>query len=201
MESKDLPGYLPLTGKRICLTALEPADLPVLLPFFQDMASLAYYIPTTARPLNAPQLEKMLDDWNDGNESFVFAVRHEDKLVGLINLDGLDWANSHAEIGIALTENQTRGQGYAGEALALLIDFAFRELGLHRIWARIIDGNEPSLKLFARLGFQPEGRMREHVRRFGQYRDMLIYGLLQPSDISAIGSGNQGPTLIEFSGT
>lgn len=194
MESKDLPEHLPLTGKRIRLTALEPMDLPVLLPFFQDMSSLTFYIPTTARPLNALQLEKMLDDWNDGSESFVFAVRHEDELVGLINLDGLDWANSHTEIGIALTKSTARGQGYAGEALALLIDFAFGELGLHRIWARIIDGNEPSQKLFARLGFQPEGRMRGHVRRFGRFRDMLIYGLLQPSELPATGSGNQGPT-------
>jgi len=100
-------------------------------------------------------------------------------VVGLVNLDGLDWANSHAEIGIALTSQSARGQGFAYEALSLLIDFAFQELGLHRIWARIIDGNEPSLKLFARLGFRMEGRMSGHVRRRGEFRDMLILGLVK----------------------
>ena len=182
MESSNLTDRLPLTGARLHLTALESVDLPVLLPFFQDMSSLAYYIPTTARPLNAEQLEKVLTDWNDGSESFVFAIRKEDQLVGLVNLDGLDWPNSHAEIGIALTSKMSRGQGFAAEALELLIDFAFNELGLHRIWARIIDGNDPSLKLFARLGFKLEGRMSGHVRRRGQYRDMLIFGLLQSRD-------------------
>ena len=179
MSLDNLSDYLPLTGERIQLTALEAADFPSLLPFFQDMAALAYYIPTTARPLNREQLVELLADWNDGRESFVFAVRDAQQIVGLVNLDGLDWANSHAEIGIALTSQSARGQGYAYEALSLLIDFAFRELGLHRLWARIIDGNEPSLKLFAKLGFQLEGRMTGHVRRRGEFRDMLIFGLVK----------------------
>lgn len=182
MDVANLTDRLPLVGTRLKLTALAAADLPVLLPFFQDMASLIYYIPTTARPLNGEQLDKLLADWNDGVESFVFAIRQDQHLVGLVNLDGLDWANSHAEIGIALTSQDARGQGFATEALSLLIDFAFRELGLHRIWARIIDGNEPSLKLFAKLGFKPEGRMIGHVRRRGQFRDMLIFGLIHSND-------------------
>jgi RimJ/RimL family protein N-acetyltransferase len=179
MIADNLTDHLPLTGTRIRLTALEAADMADLLPFFQDMASLAYYIPTTARPLNREQLDQLLADWNDGRESFVFAVRQDQKVVGLVNIDGLDWANSHAEIGIALTSPSARGQGYAFEALSLLIDFAFKELGLHRLWARIIDGNEPSLKLFARLGFKQEGRMTGHIRRRGEFRDMLILGLVK----------------------
>lgn len=188
MGVNNLINHLPLAGTRLQLTALEAADLPVLLPFFQDMASLVYYIPTTARPINGEQLDKLMADWNDGIESYVFAIRHDQHLVGLVNLDGLDWANSHAEIGIAITSQNARGQGFAAEALSLLIDFAFKELGLHRIWARIIDGNEPSLKLFAKLGFKPEGRMIEHVRRRGQFRDMLIFGLIQPGGDASLSS-------------
>lgn len=170
---------LPLTGPRIRLTALAEADLDLLLPFFQDMASLAYYLPTTARPLNKEQLDRLLEDWNDGQDSFVFAVRQADQLVGLVNLDGLDWPNSHAELGIALTDKAAHGQGLAQEALTLLISYCFAELGLARVWARIIEGNTASLRLFARLGFSQEGALRQHVLRQGQKKDMLIFGLLQ----------------------
>ncbi len=176
----DPRDKLPLHGQRLDLTALEEADLPALQPFFQDIASLTYYIPTTARPLNANQLKLLLADWNDGLENFVFAIRFQDRLIGLVNLDGLDWPNGHTEIGIALTSIPDRGHGLAGEALNLLISYAFEELGLHRIWARIIEDNTSSIRLFEKLGFQLEGRLKQHVLRRGRYRDMLVYGLLAP---------------------
>jgi len=171
---------LPLIGERVRLTALQESDLDLLLPFFQDMASLTYYIPTTARPLNGRQLRALLDDWNDGRENFVFAVRAGSSLIGLVNLDSFDWPNSHVEIGVALTDPGARGQGLAAEALRLLLDFCFAELGLHRVWARIIEDNSPSVRLFESLGFSREGALRQHVRRRGRYRDMLIYGLIRP---------------------
>jgi RimJ/RimL family protein N-acetyltransferase len=180
MSSQDPRAALPLQGPRLELTALEESDLPALIPFFQDMSALTYYIPTTARPLNALQIRKLLDDWNDGIANFVFAIRLYNRVIGLINLDDLDWPNSHAEIGIALTESGQRGHGLASEALQLLVNYAFQELGLHRLWARIIEDNHPSINLFQKLGFQPEGRLRGHVRRRGQFRDMLIFALLAP---------------------
>lgn len=179
MQITNPYSLLPLKSERIELTALESSDMPYLRSFFQDMASLYYYLPTTARPINLLQLEKLLVDWNDGLESFVFAVRHEGRLVGLVNVDGLDWPNSHAEIGVALISEESRGQGFAREALSLLIQYAFCELGLKRVWARIIEDNEPSIRLFEKLGFQREGELRQHVYRHGQYRNMLIYGLIR----------------------
>lgn len=178
MTTTDPLTGLPLHGPRVDLTALHESDLPHLLPFFQDMAALTYFIPTTARPLNAIQIEKLLADWNDGIENFVFAIRNCGNLIGLVNLDGFDWPNGHTEIGIALISPAERGHGLASEALTLLIRYAFDELGLNRIWARVIEDNKPSVRLFESLGFVSEGRLRQHVRRRGQYRDMLIYGLL-----------------------
>jgi RimJ/RimL family protein N-acetyltransferase len=183
MIQNSVTSKLPLQGPRISLTAVESSDIPFLREFFQDMSSLLYYIPTTARPLNEQQIESLLMDWNDGKENFVFAVRIQGRLIGLVNLDGLDWVNSHVEAGIALTDPDVRGQGLASETLSLLIQYCFEELGLHRIWARIIDRNIPSIRLFQSLGFLEEGRMRQHVLRNGEYRDMLIMGLLnQPQD-------------------
>lgn len=179
MKTGEMTTGLPLQGKRIQLTALQEDDFDCLRPFFRDMASLIYYIPTTARPLNAYQMRSLLDDWNDGVENFVFAVRHQGKLIGLVNLDGLDWPNSHVEIGIALTDPDARGLGLATETITLLIQYCFDELGLHRIWARIIEDNSPSLHLFDKLGFQKEGALRQHVLRRGQYRDMYLYSLLK----------------------
>ncbi len=170
---------LPLNGPRLSLTAYSKDDLAALLPFFQDLSTLRYYLPTTVRPFNLEQLDLLLSDWNDGQSNFVFAIRHEGEICGLVNLDGLDFPNSHAEIGIAITNKLQRGQGFASEALQLLLDFAFGELNLQRIWCRIISGNDPSVRLFTRTGFVQEGVLRQHVRRSGAFRDMLVFGLLR----------------------
>ena len=176
---------LPLTGPRLSLTAYSRDDLAALLPFFQDVSTLRYYLPTTVRPFNLDQLEGLLADWNDGQSNFVFAIRHEGQICGLVNLDGLDFPNSHAEIGIAITTSLQRGQGFASEALELLLDFAYGELSLQRIWCRIISGNDPSIRLFTRAGFVQEGILRRHVRRSGEFRDMLVYGLLRDEYLAA----------------
>jgi len=170
---------LPLNGPRLSLTAYSKDDLAALLPFFQDLSTLRYYLPTTVRPFNLEQLDLLLSDWNDGQSNFVFAIRHKGEICGLVNLDGLDFPNSHAEIGIAITNKLQRGQGFASEALQLLLDFAFGELNLQRIWCRIISGNDPSVRLFTRTGFVQEGVLRQHVRRSGAFRDMLVFGLLR----------------------
>lgn len=179
MEVKRIEDDLPLTGNRIALTSLTEQDILKLDGFFNDISSLKYYLPTTVRPFNREQLSKLLSDWNDGETCFVFAIRKGEELLGIVNIDDIDWTNSHAEIGIALTEKNVRGKGYASETLKVLCDYAFFELGLHRVWSRIIDGNIASMKLFAAAGFELEGRMRSHVRRGGKWLDMTIWGLIR----------------------
>ena len=174
----DVLSKLPLSGENVRLTSLYTEDLHQLDEFFNNMQSLIYYLPSTVRPFNRNQLEKLLLEWNDGVSCFVFAIRIDNQLAGLINLDDVDWVNSHTEIGIALTDFAERGKGYALEALNLMLDYTFNSLGLHKVWARIIDGNQPSVKLFEQAGFKIEGEMKEHVRRNGEWKSMHIYGLI-----------------------
>lgn len=59
-----------------------------------------------------------------------------------------------------------------------MLDHAFDEMGLHRVFAWTIDDNEASQELLRRLGFTHEGTYREHVFSGGEYRDTVHYGLL-----------------------
>jgi RimJ/RimL family protein N-acetyltransferase len=160
------------------LVAMEEFHIPLFLPLFQDIASLRLYLPALARPMSEMQLRGMLSDWNDASSSFVFTILHEGKVSGLVNLESVDWTNRSAETGIAILPGEHRGKGVASSAMRLLLRFIFREMGLHRLQARIQDGNDASHHLFESLGFHREGTMREAVLRSGIRKDLHLYSIL-----------------------
>jgi len=175
----DLPlDLLQDPDRGIRLVALEDAHFVRLGPLFQDTASLRVYLPGLARPFNEPQLRAMLADWHDASSSFVFTILFEGEVAGLCTLESLDWTNRSAETGIALLPGGPRGRGVARAAMVLLLGFCFREMGLHRIQARIQEGNERSVRLFEGLGFVQEGSIREAVFRSGRWKDFRLYSLL-----------------------
>lgn len=58
------------------------------------------------------------------------------------------------------------------------MDFAFRELNLHRLQLITISYNERAINLYEKLGFKREGVYREAVFRDGKRYDMYLYGIL-----------------------
>ncbi|WP_247730296.1 GNAT family N-acetyltransferase [Halovivax limisalsi] len=72
-----------------------------------------------------------------------------------------------------------RGRGYASEAVSLLVDVAFADLGLHRIEAEVFAENDDSRRLLERLGFVHEGTMRECRITNGDYGDVDRYAVLE----------------------
>lgn len=71
----------------------------------------------------------------------------------------------------------------ATEAARLLIDFGFKELHLHRIYATCDPRNIASYKVMEKLGLTFEGRMRENLLIKDGWRDSLLYSILE-TDLS-----------------
>ncbi len=96
-----------------------------------------------------------------------------------MSLRNLDFKNRNAELAILIGEPENRGQGLGGEALSALLDYAFGELGLYRVYLRVLAYNEPAIRLYRRLGFRGEGRLRAQVWQEGAWHDVLLFGLLR----------------------
>lgn len=71
-----------------------------------------------------------------------------------------------------------RGKGYGPEAIGLLLDYAFDELGLHRVGLRVISYNAARIRAYEKVGSRLEGTIREAVWREGKRWDVLAYGIL-----------------------
>jgi len=70
------------------------------------------------------------------------------------------------------------GNGYVTEATELLLDFAFEERRLAKVYAIVLETNVGSQRVLEKLGFQREGVHRQETFVEGERRDNYRYGIL-----------------------
>lgn len=85
---------------------------------------------------------------------------------------------SSAFVGYSVDERYV-GKGIASEALELVIQFAFREVDIHRIEAYVSPKNLPSVRVLEKAGFQREGLLRKLLYINGTWEDHYMYAFLQ----------------------
>lgn len=74
---------------------------------------------------------------------------------------------------------ESRGKGYATEAIHLIVEHAFNKMNLRKVYAGMVHGNEASKKTFEAVGFHVEGTLRKHFYLNGKYLDCYRMGLLK----------------------
>lgn len=106
-----------------------------------------------------------------------FALAAQDELIGGIGLRMLgDVDRVSAELGYWLGEPFWQ-KGIATEAVRSFLPFCFRQFEIARIYAEVFSGNEPSIRVLEKCGFEPEGIMRQAVIKDGELKDKFIFGL------------------------
>ncbi|MEV6132966.1 GNAT family protein [Streptomyces violaceusniger] len=113
-------------------------------------------------------------------EEYALAVIEADsgELIGFARLALDPHQQRAATIGFALHPD-TWGVGYGRETVRLLLDLAFADLDLHRVWAARAPLNVASEKTLLASGMTEEGRIRGHVHVRGTWRDSIVYGVLR----------------------
>jgi RimJ/RimL family protein N-acetyltransferase len=104
-----------------------------------------------------------------------------ESLVGYVGIKGIDREHEEGELSFWL-EDRHAGQGLMTEGAAAVVRFAFSALGLNRICAYHMVRNSASARILTKLGFQQEGRLRQRVRKWGVYEDVLLWAKLRSDD-------------------
>ncbi len=100
--------------------------------------------------------------------------------VGIIDLFDFDPYHNRAGVGI-MVHKSFQKQGFASEALDLLIQYCFNTLGLHQLFCSISVNNKTSIHLFQSKGFSCTG-IKKQWRKVGrQFEDEGFYQLLNQS--------------------
>jgi RimJ/RimL family protein N-acetyltransferase len=113
------------------------------------------------------------------NKIVMFAITKKESqlLIGLINLN-LAAPYKRGELAYWIGK-QYWGKGYGTEATKALLEYGFNHLNLNRIFAASFSSNPGSWRIMEKVGLKYEGTLKQHVARFGQFYDLVYYGLLK----------------------
>jgi len=168
----------PLNTDRLVLRPLAAEHKPAVVPLISERQ-----VARTLLRVPHPYLDHHFDEFiakisaSDTDAVFSIFIRDEERLCGGI---GLHLAPEHrrAEVGYWLGV-PFWGRGYATEAARAVVAYGFDTLKLNRIFASHFSGNDASGRVLQKLGMKPEGRLIKHVLRLGEYRDVLLYGMVR----------------------
>ena len=125
------------------------------------------------------RLRQYANEWRDGTgySFFIFQAR-EERLLGGISLANVrQGVSQSASLGYWMGKPHAN-QGYMSEALPLVLDYAFESLRLHRVEAACLPENGPSRSLLSKTGFVEEGIARKYLRIDAEWRDHLLFSML-----------------------
>ncbi|MCL5430090.1 MAG: GNAT family N-acetyltransferase [Candidatus Marsarchaeota archaeon] len=111
-----------------------------------------------------------------------FSIRRKDnkKFVGAAGIGDINHIDRNGSI-LFWTGKEHRRNGYARQAIRLLLFYAFKELNFHKVKAEVYSSNLPSISLLKSLKFKNEGTLLEEYEENGKFYNEEILAILENS--------------------
>jgi len=188
-ESPDFAVKPRLTGVTVILRPFRESDLPAMSEALLDpeariLTGSVHDEAQAYAPLSADE-EKMAIDWfgrrNDHADRLDLAVvdKATGRCVGEAVLNQWDPGNESCNFRIFIGP-KGRDRGLGTEATRLIVGYGFERLHLHRISLEVYAFNPRARRAYEKVGFRPEGVLRESLRYNGEWIDATVMSILAP---------------------
>jgi RimJ/RimL family protein N-acetyltransferase len=183
--STNPTATLPLTGTQICLRAVVPDDAAGGYLRWMNDPVITRYLETKAGTHTEASLRDYIRSTTASADNAFLAIvlRTDNRHVGNIKLGPINRHHLLGDIGIIIGEQDCWGRGLATEAIALLKEHAFAQLGLHKLTASCYANNAASAKAFEKAGFTTEAVRPAHFWSEGNWVDGIFLGCVNPANV------------------
>lgn len=176
-----------MVGERVYLRPLETSDAE---EFARHSAAETETFMLRGRFLDSPLgaehwITKLHEHQPPEAIELAVCLTADDRLIGSVGIEDIDWVNRTAETGSWLTLPEYRGAGYGTEAKHLLLEYVFDQLQFHVLMSTVWEPNTRSAAALAKQGYRPAGRMRWTDVKGGVYRDMLVFDVTRAEWLAA----------------
>lgn len=170
-----------LNGKNINLRALEPEDLDFLYQIENNESF--WEVSHTQTPFSKYVLKQYLENahldiFEAKQLRLIIEEKSTRKQIGMIDLFDFNPQHKRAGVGILIHPDYQKN-GFASEALNILINYAFKQLGLHQLYANITSDNSKSISLFKKHQFKKIGIKKDWILSEGKFKDEILFQLIK----------------------
>ena len=171
-----------IEGKKINLRTIRKSDADSIYKNIKDREILRWllnppmqYTPKDAEAfvLKAQKKARAKEGYNIGIED-----KETKQIIGALGIGRIHWPSKHAAIGYWLGTKYHR-RGIMNEALGLALNYCFKELKFHSVWASTFKENKASQNLLKKYGFRYVGVMKEFYWRNNRWNDDMMWQLLK----------------------
>jgi len=168
-----------LKSEHVVLAPMVSADSEELFRWINDREQVLFNAPY--KPVSEGQHQAWFEAIQQRNDVVIFGIclLETDKLIGSCQLHSINYIHRSAELQLRIGEAAERGQGYGIESVRLLLDFAFKDLNLHRIYVHVFSTNAVAIRVYEKVGFVREGVLRHAAYVDGRYVDVVVMGILR----------------------
>jgi RimJ/RimL family protein N-acetyltransferase len=168
-----------LEAARIRVEPPRPEHASRFVAWFSDPEVTRYLL--RRFPPSLRQEQEWLDAMAASETDVVWAVvlRQTGAVIGVTALHRIDWRFHHGWIEISLGDRSAWGKGHATETLRLCTAYAFEELGLEKVLASVYSGNDASIRMLKKLGYEQCGLLRRNAFFGGEWHDEWLGEILR----------------------
>ena len=160
----------------LSLVPLAVEHLPHVMTWVNDREVMAYFAQRQAHITEAEEevyLRALVASKNDR----AFSIFDGDDYVGQCSINQIYWPAKNGRLFIAVRKAM-QGKGHGPAAVRALLDVAFGELGLEKVWLIVRKDNRKAQAMYLQLGFDFEGVLRHEYKVGDEYYDMVRMAVL-----------------------
>ncbi len=170
-----------LETERLVLRELKKSDVSDVYEYSANPKTSEYLLWEVHRSLEYTKefVDYVISKYKSGDyNDWALIYKTNNKMIGTCGFTKIDQENNVAEIGYVINPNYWN-MGIATEAAEAVIDFAFNTMGMNRVEAKFMYGNDASLSVMKKLGMKFEGYHRDMLLVKGKYRTIGYAAILK----------------------
>ena len=165
-----------IEGERLFLRPLEIADVTARYLHWMNDPSVNQYLESRFVVQTMESLRDFVASTNQSPDNFLFGIflKPDGEHIGNIKIGNINPHHLFADVGLIIGAENARGHGYAAEAIRLVSELAFADLGLNKLFAGMYSENPACTRAFLRAGYREIGVLKKHVLCNGRFIDSLM---------------------------
>ncbi|NQS89568.1 GNAT family N-acetyltransferase [Patescibacteria group bacterium] len=166
-----------INGERIYLRELNQEDIsPEYCNWLND-PMVNKFLETKKTTIE--ELKQYVKEKKENSNCLFLGIflKENNKHIGNIKLEPIDFNNKRATIGILIGNKDYWGKGIAAEATKLLVNYAFNSLDLKEVNLGVISENKAAIKVYKKVGFKIDRIEKKSTMYGNKYYDGIIMSI------------------------